>query len=279
MTKHFRWVALALACGPAPAATGPDDSSGSSDPTGSEDSPTSEHTLPTSDPFSCEGLEPIPEDVFPERIAEAVCAQKAACGCTPGEMEMSQCQGWAQFFSDARAYAAENGRIYDGLCVARKLQVLAHAGCSQSDYEKIDDCGDCPIYISPIATGEPCEDGVFVDVAACADPNDYCHYGTCQTIAKEGELCPQGSYQCEAGTVCDGDAEICQSARAGEPCVLNLLAMPECAEGFWCSEYDLQCRSFTPIGAPCNDESECQDQCLDHVCTDNERVCSPYLSL
>lgn len=156
--------------------------------TGSGDSGDSAETSPTGGPFSCEGLEAVPEAVFPERIAEVVCAQTVACGCSPGEKEMFQCKGWEEFFGDARTYAKEQGRVYDGMCVAQKLHALANAGCSERDYVRIGDCGDCPIYTSLIPTGGACEDRYGGEpVAACAEPDDFCDFGTCRPIAKEGE--------------------------------------------------------------------------------------------
>lgn len=128
--RRLGWLAFVCACGPSSGAT----ESGTD--TGSGDSGDSAETSPTGGPFSCEGLEAVPEAVFPERIAEVVCAQTVACGCSPGEKEMFQCKGWEEFFGDARTYAKEQGRVYDGMCVAQKLHALANAGCSERDYDR-----------------------------------------------------------------------------------------------------------------------------------------------
>lgn len=226
----------------------------------------------TGAPPSCEGLEAIPEDVFPERMAEAVCARMAACGCSGADAP--QCgQGVIDWYTMMRTYANQSDLVYDGRCLTRKLQMLAGSGCTASDLIDGLSCEPCFVYSGRAQTGEACEwtsynsAGMFLNPCAGAINTCQISLGQCGILSEEGDEC---FGDCGPGLVCTYD-HVCVSADVGEPCVLSQVLPEGCAEGLWC-KFGV-CQKALGIGAYCTRDTMCVTRCENSGCADVERVC------
>lgn len=281
---------IAVGCGPGMSSstisdesTGSDATVGSTGPASTGSGPAStgsgDSTLPTSgDAGSCEGLDPIPEDAFPERIAELVCAQKAACGCaTDGD---PSCESFRQYFAEARSVSASLGLTYNGLCLARRLQALVHSGCTVQDSFEGLHCDDCWTYDGERESGDECDITYIEDNRVgqqCVNDADSCYSVSgkglvCLPPMAEGGACAFLG-ECGPGLQCDFSKQ-CVSAKADEPCVGPGGDYERCSAGLWCDSIQV-CRTRRAIGEDCTQNEMCETlQCMNDICVDGDRVCS-----
>lgn len=259
---------------------------GDSTTIGESTNPQQTTVIPTTgepEPLSCAGLAPVLEEEFPDQIAAAVCARKAACGCANDADP--ECQIYKNFFGEARAFANGKALAYDGQCVAKKIQSLAGSGCTAQDALDGLDCGECWIYLGEVQGQQECAISYFIDnmiAQVCKGEDDSCYSVSgegllCRPPASEGEVCGTSEH-CLSGLVC-GNGE-CVSAEIDEPCFLPPDDLPECPPGARCDE-SMTCQPLLPLGADCSSNSMCQvANCESGTCTDFERVCllePPYL--
>lgn len=300
LSCELAFAACLLACGgeePAgpDAATTTDGADASSTTTGSTSaaSSTGEPTTgaattegsTTGEPLACAPSEgPIAAEEFAGRFAEAVCAQKAACGCE----EDFACVGiFTQRFAELQQAALDNGLEYDAACAGEVLATTVMTrGCAmRSQAYDVRDCwSGCTVFTGDVPTGGSCPSelagSIYYFSEFCAEPGAMCRYpqdlcepplptlglgedcfvppsdvlGTCD----EGLGCTPGTWKC-GPIVGEGD-----SCADGEFCKAPLRCGPLAV-----------CEPRSPAGAPCMSGPECASrQCTDGVCHDFVEVCA-----
>lgn len=251
----------------------------------STDTNTNEATesVPTTDEGAafCAVVEAIPEDVMPQRLAEAVCARWAVCGCAQAE-EAACGAGYFDYFTGLRTFAQEHGLDYDGYCLARHIQEFAASGCSKSDMLEREMCDLCYVYSGHATAGETCDivpspyrySVGFVN--SCAGILNTCSTNEyCEPPPGEGDFCFEQN--CADGLACTGDL-MCTPAGVGEQCAQPSDEFTGCAPNLWCE--NSTCREGKAIGASCLYNEQCATgRCADEICVDYEFACElndPY---
>ncbi|MDC0669883.1 hypothetical protein [Nannocystis radixulma] len=257
----------------------------------SGDAPTSSTTASSGDstgePAMCPEVEPIAEDEFAARFAEAICAQKEACGCSGG----FACAGtFKQQFEAVQQYAIDNSLHFDPECAQQTLvSAVLHRACRlESDFEgPFAECGwvyDCPVFRGDAPTGGACDGEVEVDAGAysndCAHEDDYCH--TIDTLT----CGPTDSTPLELDDTCM-TPEFAPLGICGEGlrCSLeSLVCVPVVGEGEACGDFAMcdvdllcevgACQPRRPAGDACEHSGHCLSlTCEGGACRDEPVIC------
>lgn len=242
----------------------------------------------TGEPGGCAPSDgPVPLEVFAQTFAEAVCAQKEACGC---EVDFGCVGVLTQSFQAVADFAATNAMHYDAECAGHTLAAtVTSRGCALfSEFDTVFErsCwNECTIFRGDVAIGAACDGKaqfpfvLFLNV--CADPAALCDYatGTCQVpdlvVVQEGEDCfsPMDGVlgSCAEPTICSVATGKCVvPATAGESCAGGV----PCEDELWCDAQDV-CQPELPAGTGCTELSQCASLlCQGDVCEDPIAVCA-----
>lgn len=226
-------------------------------------------------PEFCDDQESIAEEEFPTTIAESVCSMRKKCGCPSGEDP--QCgQDYLAYFSDVRSYAAADGLMYDGVCLAQMIREYQEAGCYASEVNVRESCEHCYVYSGTALSGDVCGavDPLydFGMVSTCHDDSVECYLNSCQPPgADEGEKC-YGTKRCSDGLACNPAGLVCTKADVGDPCLSATENGVGCASQLWCEQS--LCQQRKPVGSVCASDSECTTvRCVNGTCADFVIVC------
>lgn len=253
----------------------------------SGDAPTSSATDTTGDstgePAMCPEVEPIAEDEFAARFAEAICAQKEACGCSGG----FACAGtFKQQFEAVQQYAVDNALHFDPEC-ARQILVstVLHRGCRlKSDYYgPLAECGwGCSVFRGDAPSGGACENpdtdpSAYINM--CAEKGEYCDILDTLT-------CVPPPIILELGDVCmTAEFALLGTCSEGLRCSIeSLVCVPVVGEGEACGDFAAcdrrllceagACQPQRPAGDACEHNGHCLSLiCEDGACLDEPVIC------
>lgn len=218
----------------------------------------------------------IAEADAPALVAEAVCRAEHECGCRqPAWPDRDTCmEAEVQALEDAAAIAATHDLVYDGECVARRVDAYDDAACAPE--VPLDPCAlACKAYVGTVDVGAACERlGITVDVDTCAQ-GLRCEAGSCVPRCDpapplaEGAVCAKGIEPvgvCEPALYCAPDTQRCAPRpAAGDPCPDDA-----CLTSSYCDRADPAapvCRARVPEGDACLVDTQCEsDHCDEGGC-------------
>lgn len=238
----------------------------------------------TGEPAMCPQIEPIAEDEFAARFAEAICAQKEACGCG-GEFA---CVGAVKLqFEAVQQYAADKSLRFEPECAQELLaSAVLHRGCRrESDfYGPLGECGwGCAVFRGDVPTGGACENAdadFYAYSNMCAAEGEYCQLLedlTCDTSnltpLAPGEACMTADYAslgvCGDGHRCSSESRVCvPQVGEGEACG----DFAVCIAGLLCEAG--VCEPRRDSGAACESDAQCLSSACDAgACRDEPVIC------